>query len=46
VDVVAVGEKGVGQVTADKARAAGDEVTHAVRIENERGGLLRSEARR
>jgi hypothetical protein len=28
MDVVAVGEKGVGQVTADKARAAGDEVLH------------------
>jgi hypothetical protein len=29
VDVVAVGEEGVGQVTADKARAAGDEVVHS-----------------
>jgi hypothetical protein len=28
VDVVTVGKESVGQVTADKARAAGDEITH------------------
>jgi hypothetical protein len=46
VVAVSVFEEAIRQVSADKAGPTGDEVTHAVRTENERGARLRSEARR